>query len=288
MIDVWRKSRMICELKGLPIHYELFGEGRPIIMLHGWGVDHRHMLSTMEPLFEKRHGWKRIYLDLPGHGKTPGKDWITSQDGFLDVVLDFIDAVIPGQRFVVAGASAGAYLARGVVHHRMDSLDGLLLEVPLISAYVAMRHVPSPVTLVADPALVSTLSLDDAEGYFPFAVVQSQKVADFVHTNYTAAGEAGDQAFQAKIREHDENYAFSFDVDALPKPCPAPTLIVTGRQDSITGYRDAWEILENYPRATFAVLDRSGHFVETEQEDLFHALAGEWLDRVNEYAGVLR
>jgi hypothetical protein len=25
-----------------------------------------------------------------------------------------------------------------------------------------------------------------------------------------------------------------------------------------------------------------------EQEDLFHALVGEWLDRVEEYAGVLR
>ena len=55
-------------------------------------------------------GWKRIYLDLPGHGRTPGKDWITNQDGMLDVVLDFIDAVIPGQRFVVAGASAARIL----------------------------------------------------------------------------------------------------------------------------------------------------------------------------------
>jgi pimeloyl-ACP methyl ester carboxylesterase len=77
-------------------------------------------------------------------------------------------------------------------------------------------------------------------------------------------------------------------VDALPKPCPAPTLVVTGRQDSVAGYRDAWEILENYPRGTFVVLDRSGHFLGVEQEDLFHALAGEWLDRVEEYAGVLR
>jgi pimeloyl-ACP methyl ester carboxylesterase len=276
---------MICELKDIPVHYELFGEGRPIIMLHGWGIDHRHMLNTMEPLFRQRDGWKRIYLDLPGHGKTPGKDWVTNQDKVLDVVLDFIDTVIPGQRFVVAGTSAGAYLARGVAHHRMESMDGLLLEVPLISAFAARRHVPSPVTLVSDPGLVSALDPDEAEGYFQFAVVQSQKVADFVRTNYTAANEAGDQAFQAKIREHDENYAFSFDVDALPKPCPAPTLIVTGRQDSICGYRDAWEILENFPRATFAVLDRSGHFLEVEQDDLFHSLAGEWLDRVEEYAG---
>jgi pimeloyl-ACP methyl ester carboxylesterase len=276
---------MECKLKNINVYYEIFGEGKPIIMLHGWGVDHRHMLSTMEPLFSHRHGWKRIYLDLPGHGKTPGKDWVTDQDKILDVVLEFIDAVIPGQRFVVAGASAGAYLARGVVYHRMKSMDGLLLEVPLITAYDAKRHVPSPVTLLADPALVSKLDPEEAQGYFQYAVVQSKKVVDFVRTNYASPSEAGDQAFQAKIREHDENYAFSFDVDALPVAFPAPTLIVTGRQDSIIGFRDAWEILENFPRATFAVLDRSGHFLEVEQDNLFHALAGEWLDRVEEYAG---
>jgi len=279
---------MECQIKDISFHYELFGEGRPIIMLHGWSIDHHHMVSAMEPLFRQRDGWKRIYLDLPGHGRTPGKDWITNQDKILDVVLDFIDNLIPGQRFVVAGNSAGAYLARGVVHHRSASIDGLLLTVPLIVADDAKRHLPSPVTLVVDSALVSELEPDEAEGLFQIAVVQSRKVVDYIRANFTSASETGDQAFQAKIREHLENYAFSFDVDAISEPFPAPTLIVTGRQDAMVGYRDAWEILENYPRGTFVVLDRSGHLLNIEQEDLFHALVGEWLDRVEEYAGVLR
>jgi len=276
---------MDCKLKDITVHYEMFGEDRPIIMLHGWSVDHHHMMSSMEPLFKHRDGWKRIYLDLPGHGKTPGKDWITNQDKILDVVLDFIDNVIPGQRLVVAGASAGAYLARGVVHHRLASMDGLLLAVPLIVADDSKRHVPASTTLVADSTIVSEMEPDEVD-LFQFAVVQSQKVVDFFRTNYMSAGETGDQSFQSTIREHPGNYAFSFDVDTLPSPCPAPTLIVTGRQDSMVGYRNAWEILENFPRGTFAVLDRSGHFLEIEQEDLFRTLAGEWLDRVKEYAGV--
>ena len=111
-----------------------------------------------------------------------------------------------------------------------------------------------------------------------------RKVVDYARVNFSSAGEVGDPVFQAKIREKPENYAFTFDIDVLPKPFPAPTLIVTGRQDSMVGYRDAWEILDNYPRGTFAVLDRSGHFLGIEQEDLFHALASEWLDRVEEYA----
>jgi hypothetical protein len=52
----------------------------------------------------------------------------------------------------------------------------------------------------------------------------------------------------------------------------------------VVGYRDAWGILEHYPRATFAVLDRTGHLLAVEHEALFRALAGDWLDRVEEWA----
>jgi len=57
---------------------------------------------------------------------------------------------------------------------------------------------------------------------------------------------------------------------------------VLGRQDSVVGYRDAWRLIESYPRATFAVLDRAGHWLQIEQERLFAELAAEWLDRVRE------
>ncbi len=274
---------MDCELQNITVHYEIFGQGRPIIMVHGWTCDYRQMMGDMEPLFKQRNGWKRIYFDLPGHGRTPGKDWISNQDMMLDVILDFIDNIIPGQRFMIAGASAGAYLARGVAHHRSTLIDGLLLTVPVVVADDAKRQLPSPVTLVGDPLLVSGLATADVEGFVPMLVVQSQKMVDYWRANFFPTY----TDFQEKLRKP-ENYAFSFDVDALDTPCPAPTLIITGRQDSVAGYRDAWKILENYPRGTFVVLDRAGHLLAGEQEDLFHSLVGEWLDRVDEFAGGLR
>jgi pimeloyl-ACP methyl ester carboxylesterase len=215
---------------------------------------------------------------------TPGPGWIKNRDQELDAVLEFVDAIIPGERFVVAGSSAGAYLARGVVHRRPAAIDGVLLTVPLITARRSETHVPSHVTLVADPAIVSGLTPDEAES-FEIVVVQDRTVLDYVRANVPSPG-TGDEAYQERIHERPETYGFSFDVDALPEPCPAPALIVTGRQDSVIGYRDAWGILEDFPRGTFAVLDRAGHFLGVEQLDLFHALAGEWLDRVEEYIGV--
>lgn len=239
------------------------------------------MIAEMEPLFENRDGWKRIYPDLPGMGRTPGRKWITRQDQMLDIALDFIDAVIPGQRFVVAGSSYGGYLARGFVRERRDLMDGLLLTVPVIHAPESERSLPPPVTLVEDPALIADLPPAEAETTKGIAVVQSRVFIEWLETNVFPAIEAADQAFLSTVRE---NYAFSFDVDTLPEPFGAPTLMLMGRQDSVCGYRDAWDILESYPRATFAVLDRAGHGLAVEQRHLFNTLVGEWLDRVQEYA----
>src|SRR5690242_17270051 len=107
---------MECFVKGIPVHYEERGEGRPILMLHGMPADHRQMTYEMEPLFANRSGWRRLYPDLPGMGQTPGADSISSQDDLLEVTLAFLDAIAPGERFVVAGVSYGGYVARGVVY----------------------------------------------------------------------------------------------------------------------------------------------------------------------------
>lgn len=274
------RQRMECRLEDITLYYEVVGRGRPIIMLHGWPLDHRHMMSELEPVFEHREGWKRIYPDLPGMGRTPGKAWITHQDQMLDIVLNFIDAVVPEQRFVAAGESYGGYLARGVVQRRAVSMDGLLLTVPLVQAVGSQRALPPRVTLAKDPALVSELQPNEAEAMREIAVVQSRPFLEWLRTDIFPAVEAADQAFLSRVRE---NYAFSFEVDSLSEPFGGPTLILMARHDVVCGYRDAWDVLENYPRATFVVLDRAGHGLSVEQRQLFNALVGEWLDRVEEY-----
>ena len=56
----------------LQMYYETVGEGVPVLMLHGYYVDHHIMTGCLEPVLEQAEcaGYKRIYLDLPGMGKT--------------------------------------------------------------------------------------------------------------------------------------------------------------------------------------------------------------------------
>jgi pimeloyl-ACP methyl ester carboxylesterase len=237
------------------------------------------MLNDMEPLFTKRKGWRRIYPDLPGMGKTQASDWITCQDHMLDIVLEFMDSVAPGERFVVAGGSYGGYLARGVICRRSAQVDGLMMGVPVIETDAKKKNLPKHQVLTEDEDFLAALKPDEQD-MREFIVVQSLELLHEFRSVVSPAVAIADREFLQRLRAH---YAFSFDVDALSEPFPAPTLILTGRFDNWCGYREAYQLLDNYPRATFAVLDRAGHALVSEQRALFRALAGEWLDRVEEY-----
>lgn len=275
---------MECALEKITVHYDVFGEGRPIIVLPGWSLNTRWTAHETEPYFQQRDGWKRIYIDPPGHGKTPGKDWITSQDQILEVILACIDKLTAGERFSLIGLSLGAYLVRGVVLRRAESIDGLALIVPVIIAEDKQRTVPPYKVLVEDLAVKADITPAEADLY-DMAVVHSRKWLDYQRSfPDVPEQEAGDFAFLGRIREQPEKYAFSFDVDHGSEPFPGPSLIITGRQDSMVGYQDAWNILEKYPRATYVVLDRAGHQLEDKQ-GLVNILINDWLDRVEERAG---
>lgn len=266
-------------VKSIPVYYEEYGTGIPLLMLHGGPADHRQMVGDMEPLFQNRSGWRRIYPDLPGMGKTPAPEWLTNQDQVLEIVIEFMQTVAPNQRFVVAGLSYGGYLARGLVYRQGAVIDGVLLTAPPIETDPTKQQLPLRQVFDENPQFLAALAPEE-KPYLHLFVVQSFEVLEWIRTYSIPGALAADFAFWNKLWEH---VAFSFPVDQLTTPFPAPTLILTGRQDSNCGYQEAWSILENYPRATFAVLDRAGHFLFIEQQTLFRALTSEWLNRVEEY-----
>lgn len=271
-----------CDLGDLAVFYETYGTGRPIVMLPGRPSDHHIMERFMEPLFTQRDGWRRIYPDLPGTGLTPGVDRLATHDQMLDAVLTFIDTIIPNQRFVLAGLSYGGYLARGVVHHRAASIDGLMLCAPQVKADPSQALLPPRTTLVKKPQLLSRLEPDEKDLVEGLVVVQSPRVVEEVREVLVEVQRAN-HTFNARLEVAAPS---SFEVDTQPMLFDGPTLILTARQDQLCGYHDAWNLLENYPRATFALLDRAGHFINIEQDELCRSLMREWLDRVEESSSI--
>ena len=276
---------MECELENITVHYETFGQGRPIILIHGWPADHRQAVDAFESVFTQRDGWQRIYPDLPGMGQTRGAEWITGSDQMLEVLTRFIDRIIPDQHFALAGVSYGGYLVRGIVHRRAPLVSGALFVVPAMLPDSAKRIRPPHVVLVKDEGFAEALTHLDpalAQGLLDAVVVQSRQLLDnpWVKTFVAEAAKLTDEKFLEKVGQ---NYALSFDLDApSSEPCAVPMIFLLGGQDSM-GYPRSLSFLENYPRASYVILDRAGHALWLEQAPLYKALVNEWLDRVEEW-----
>jgi pimeloyl-ACP methyl ester carboxylesterase len=269
---------MECDVDGVPVYYVEQGDGVSALVLHGAGVDHREMLAALEPAFAESGGYRRIYPDLPGMGRTPAPPQVQSADDVLDVLLGLADRVIGGRPFVVIGHSAGAYYAQAIADVRRADVAGLALICPLIEG---LRDVPEHAVVHAAGDLGDDYQTPRLAEFRDYLVVHTPETLERYLRDVEPATTMADHAALERIGDR---WALS----ARPgygDPFGQPTLILTGRQDSTVGYAGQWDLVARYPRATFAVLDRAGHALPHEQAGLLSALVREWLDRVEQFGG---
>jgi len=261
---------------GINIYFESIGNGLPVLFIHGHGPDHRSLKGCMEPCFSKYDGlFKRIYFDLPGMGKSKGNEWLSSADKLLDLVINFIEYLVPNQSFLLVGNSYGGYLARGIVKKKQSLIKGLLLLCPMIKLNSSK---PAKYTVEKDELLMDSLSDEDRSYFEPIVVRQTKPVWERYKVEVLSGLKISDELYITN--NWGRQKAFSFDVDILDNPLEKPVLIITGKQDSITGYSSAWDLLKNYPRASLVVLDNAGHALQIEQSEIFNCLTKNWIERV--------
>ncbi|MFL1377919.1 MULTISPECIES: alpha/beta fold hydrolase [unclassified Nocardiopsis] len=251
------------------------GSGTPIVLLHGFGVDHR-LLLPLDPVLEADGGWRRLHVDLPGTAGTPAGA-VASAEDVVAAVEEEIERRLGGEPFALVGNSFGGMIARRVAHDLRPRVLGLAALAAVFVAEHARRDVPGRTVLVEDPAAVA--GLGEAGGdYAEMAVVQDPDGARAFAEHALPGLRSADEAALERIARR-----YSLDrepEEGAPEPFTAPSLFVSGRQDQVVGYRDAWVRVEHYPRATFAVLDAAGHNVHLERSVLVAALVTDWLGRM--------
>jgi pimeloyl-ACP methyl ester carboxylesterase len=257
---------MECRIDGVAVHFVEHGTGMPLVALHGAGVDHREIEAAVEAIVPDI-GYRRIYPDLPGMGRSTADD-LTCNDDVVKLLGEFLDDLAAGP-VLLLGHSYGAYLARGLAAHRPDIVLGLALLCPVADQ---SRNVPDHRVVRQDADAYDELEPLQRTGFDEYFVVRTPATARRYRDHVVPGTRLVDEAALERI------FA-GWTVDVGSGPFPAPALIAAGRRDSVVGYTDAADLLERYPHAALAIIEDAGHALMHERPELLAAFLSDWLNR---------
>lgn len=271
----------------MSLAYKSFGEGSPILFIHGWEMDNAFDIAEFEPIFAQLPGYRRLYIDLPGMGTSPADASIVDLQSMYDRVVAFIDQEISPNQFILVGTSLGGYIVRALATQFQHQLLGVHLRVPVIEPDNNFRDLDDIKPIIEDEATMR-FALGAQVSSMGQILVQTPAYIRTVVEKMTKSILPAVALANSEVLDPIRNDPSRYSLDVIRSGGEAvfskPSLIITGRHDDVVGYRDSLCLLKLYPRATFAAMDRVTHLLPVDEGDLLQSLVLDWLRRVEEVA----
>jgi pimeloyl-ACP methyl ester carboxylesterase len=265
---------MNCKVVKGTIAYEVESSGFPLLILHSMGTDHRSMKSWIEPIFNGLDGFKRIYIDLPAHGRSTIDESFSSSDDAVMNILDFIDQTIPNQDFSLIGFSYGGYLAQGIMHKRLNHVKSICL----LASAVHRRDKELPAKFVLKEAgeFLKGLEPEIVTALETLMTYQTKENLEYFLTEIQPGRLLANRAFLTS-NWREKGYFLSDEPFKDIGNLQQPALFLLGKQDSICGYKDHFSLYEKFSNASYVVLNQAGHMLQIEKREMVQTIIRDWL-----------
>ncbi|AYD48238.1 alpha/beta fold hydrolase [Arachidicoccus soli] len=220
------------EVNGIRMYYEIYGQGKPLVLIHGGGSTIQTTFGRVIPLLAKKY--KVIAMDLQAHGRTSDRNAPVSfaQDA-NDVVTLLENLNIPKADFF--GFSNGGTTAMLIAIHHPKMVDKLILG----SALCKRGGVPKQFWSFMEHQTLANMPQQLKEAYLE--VTRNPKGLQIMH----------DKDMQRMLN-------FKDIPDTQIKSIKAPTLIIIGDKDVITP-EHAIEMNRLIANSELAIIPPGGH-----------------------------
>lgn len=233
---------MRINIKDVNINYIQYGEGKDILLLHGWGQN----IEMMKPIGDNFSDKFRItILDLPGFGNSsePPTPW--NMTNYSDMLEEFIDRVGITKPIIIGHSFGGRLAIRYSANNPIEKL--VLFGAPCIRI---QEKLPLSVRILKT---LKKLPLMNEFGEYMKKYIGSR--------DYKAASPIMRQTLVDVVNEDLSSYA---------KKIEEPTLLIWGQNDTEAPVSDAKELerimidgaLIVLPGTHYAYLENLGRVVE--------------------------
>ncbi|MFC6181184.1 alpha/beta fold hydrolase [Lactiplantibacillus daowaiensis] len=265
----------------MQLYTEVIGTGYPVVFLHGLALDMTSMQAWYEPLLAQQP-IQRIYLDLPGMGKSPAVPLAqANSDAILAGVQATIQALIGHTNYAVVGHSYGGYLALGLAYQ--DShVSQLFTTCPAFTA-VSDQRILAQHDTESHGSINYQTNLNKVPAYEQMSVILSPQTWQAYQQQILPGIARCDVAFIHQLqRAHSAYYRFSFEPELQAATLSQPQTMLLGRADNQVGYQEQLAYLQRQPQSTVGVFKRAGHNLPLDQPDLLAAYFKEFVTTLTE------
>ena len=244
------------------VHYETYGRGRPVLLLHGWLGSWALWRDTIEVL---GRDFKTYSLDFWGFGSSsPIEDNLNfSVDNFVELVYQFMER-LGIRRAPLIGHSMGGTVSLGVaIRHPEKVVKVGVVGSPINGSSLNMLLKASGHQAVArfffiSPPLVKLF----LSGYAYFMANDGPRMSRMIRDDFS----------QVTVRSFFESIGTLRKTDLRPRlgELTVPTLGIYGRKDIIVDPKQHEVLAQGVPQAQVHYFQNSGHFSMLDEPDHFH------------------
>ncbi len=237
------------------VYFKKEGNGSPIILLHGWGVDSSCFDDLMDSLKEK---YQVFAIDLPGFGKSvEPSDYYVLED-YVGLVEQFVNDKKLANPIILGHSFGGRIAIRYASRHQVSKLilvdsagmkpkNYVKVKLKIIIYKLKKKWYKLTKNVVKYHALIQKSgSIDYQNASIPMKKTLSKVVGEYLEKDLK------------KIKHE--------------------TLIIWGKNDQETPYRDALKLKRKIKNSGLVSLDGVGHFPFIETKRIFNKIVREYLE----------
>jgi pimeloyl-ACP methyl ester carboxylesterase len=246
----------VARAHGLEIAYQRAGQGPPLVLVHGAGIDGRMWRPQLEALADE---FTVVAWDEPGAGRSgdlPGGFGLADYAHCLAAVIEALGL----GRVHLAGLSWGGTVVQELYRHHPDLVATLILA----GSYAGWKGSLPAEEVEARVEGVRTM-LEAGERYDPpglFAAAPPREFARLLEEMTAAARSASLWAQLSMMAQTDQG-------DLLPR-ITVPTLLIWGDADARAPLSVAHQFANAIPNAELKLIPDAGHMSNLEQPGLFN------------------
>ncbi|ASU33518.1 alpha/beta fold hydrolase [Mucilaginibacter xinganensis] len=233
-------------IKGLNINFNESGEGKPLVLLHGWGSNLQAFTKVQEYFETDFHVFA---IDLPGFGKSqePAEVWgVEEYTQFIEEFCRVKNISNP----ILAGHSYGGRISI-LFASRNPVLKLVLLDSAGIKPTRSLEY------------YIKVYSYKAAKKTLPLFVGRSK--AEEIMEGYRKKAGSSDYNNASGVMRNILVKSVNEDLQSVMPKIKAPTLLVWGENDTATPVGDAKIMEKLIPNAGLVILKNAGHFAFVEK-----------------------